>query len=373
MNHHTLVLGSVLVGLELCGLGAALALQAWLRPCLPRRLSQDGKPWRTWPLWFVLWHGIAVLLYVFKTGTMFRAMSFLLLVLFYIALLGAVGRVLLCLVRLFRLPERRMATVWRLTAPLLLLVIALWGWYAAYYPRVVHYRVVLDKPMTQPLRVLVVSDLHLGRWIGNAQLDKLEAIAQAERPDVVLIAGDLVDDVPDIYLRDHMGRHLQRLRAPLGVYAVLGNHDNYRQVQGKIVGAFEQAGVKVLRDESALVGGRFWLVGRRDDNEARLPLRELMSAHIAASPLPVLVLDHEPTQVAANAQTAMDVQISGHTHGGQIFPGTVLIHLFQDYVYGRYAVNGKTVIVSSGYGLWGIPLRIGARAEAVVVEIEGRP
>ena len=190
---------------------------------------------------------------------------------------------------------------------------------------------------------------------------------------MIVIAGDVMDDLPDVYRAENMGAALARIRAPLGVYATLGNHDNYQAVQREIVADLNAAGMSTLRDEAKLIGGRFWLIGRRDDTEGdRLPLRQLITAEMEDSGLPLLVIDHQPTQADANLRTAADIQLSGHTHNGQLWPGTWLVGLFQQYNYGHYILNGRHLIVSSGYGLWGVPLRIGTRAEAVMVTVTDR-
>lgn len=348
-------------------LGVAWTVAWWLKPWLAR-------PWRRMAA-VLAWLGLNALLVsaLLRIGPVgFKGGSMVLVGVFYAAVAALLGWAVFGVLTALKWPQRRAGLWARGVMPCWLLLWLVAGWWGAYMPTVVRYDLTIDKPLAQPLRILLVSDLHLGRWIGNGQLARLQRIVEQERPDVVLMAGDVMDDLPDVYRSENMGAALARIRAPLGVYATLGNHDNYRGVQADIVAELAAVGVTTLRDEAVRVDGRFWLVGRRDDTEGdRLPLRQLIHTDMAQEALPIVVLDHQPTQADANLHTAADIQLSGHTHNGQLWPGTWLVGAFQPYSYGHYRPNGRHLIVSSGYGLWGVPLRIGTRAEAVMVTVRG--
>lgn len=347
-------------------LGVVWTVAWWLKPWLSRRVRRAAA--------LLVWLGLNVLLVsaLMRVGPVgFKGGSMAVVGVLYAALAAVLGWAVFGVLTALKWPRQRAGRWARGVMPCLLGFWLVLGWWGAYVPTVVRYEAVVGKPMAQPLRVLLVSDLHLGLWIGNGQLAKLKRIAETEKPDVIVIAGDVMDDLPDVYRAENMGAALAQIKAPLGVYATLGNHDNYQAVQAEIVADLSAAGVTVLRDEARLIDGRFWLIGRRDDTEGdRLPLKQLIDAEMADSGLPLLVVDHQPTQADANLQTA-DIQFSGHTHNGQLWPGTWLVHAFQQYSYGHYRPNGRHLIVSSGYGLWGVPLRLGTRAEAVLVTVRG--
>ncbi|WP_171460946.1 metallophosphoesterase [Vitreoscilla sp. C1] len=244
------------------------------------------------------------------------------------------------------------------------------GLYGAYSPTTVHYQVKLDKPMSEPIKVALVADTHLGKFIGKHHLQALNEILQREQADILLLAGDVMDDLPDDYRTLNMHPYMQQLSAPLGKYVVLGNHDNYRQVQADIVQDLQDAGFTVLRDERVQIGEQLVLIGRRDKVEPRLPAAQLLPQ----SDMPVVVIDHQPVpeQMQALAHAGADLTVSGHTHGGQIFPMTALIGFFQTYPYGHYHIDNNQLIVTSGLGLWGLPFRLGTRSEVVIIHITGK-
>ena len=254
--------------------------------------------------------------------------------------------------------------------PLLWLCLIGAGLYYAYTPRTVYHEVSVNKPMSRPIKIALVSDTHLGTFIGKHHLQALQEIIAREQADILLLAGDVMDDLPDQYRHLNMHPHMQSLSAPLGKYVVLGNHDNYRKVQGDIVSDLQDAGFTVLRDESVVVHEQLLLVGRRDHVEQRLSADALLSAHS----LPVVVMDHQPVgpQIQALADHGADLIVSGHTHAGQIFPLTALIGQFQTYPYGHYQIDDAHLVVTSGLGLWGLPFRLGTQSEVAIVTLSSQ-
>ncbi|HLR12463.1 MAG TPA: metallophosphoesterase [Burkholderiaceae bacterium] len=262
-------------------------------------------------------------------------------------------------------PVVRVHSLVRMAVPVLVLVLLVWGWAGAYLPQVVRYQVSVDKPLAQPLRIALISDTHFGHVIGKQHIRRLADIVNKEQPDIILLAGDIMDDLPDAFIQKDMASALRKVKAPLGQYAVLGNHDNYRHVQSAIVEATEAGGFTVLRDETRIIDNRFVLVGRRDKEEQRQTPEEI----ITDSDMPIIVLDHQPADVDLVAQTDADIMMVGHTHAGQVFPGTLLVGLFQRYTHGHYRQGKLQLFVTSGFGLWGVPLRIGTRAEVAIIDL----
>ncbi|MDO4878137.1 MAG: metallophosphoesterase [Neisseria sp.] len=305
---------------------------------------------RLWPASFRL----TALWMVFMLFTLFAALAVLLL---YFLLRG-------------RVAEKRLARGLRIFAPSA--VAALFGLslYNAYTPIVRHYRVEIDKPLERPLRIGMASDLHLGILFGARQLDDLAKIMNDEKVDIILLPGDIMDDDTAAYEAEHMQPHLARLRAPLGVYATLGNHDLFG-AQQQITRAIEQAGIRVLRDEAVEIDGRFSVVGRPDElDRGRLDTARLLQKADTAKP--VILLDHRPTSIEQHARLPIDVQVSGHVHNGQVFPANLIVRALYRIHYGYEHIGRGHFFVTSGYGFWGVPLRLGSQSEVMIIDVVGK-
>lgn len=241
--------------------------------------------------------------------------------------------------------------------------------YNAYTPKVVHYSVTLDKPLA-PLRIGVASDFHLGKLFGGKQLDQLAAIFTQQKVDLILLPGDIMDDNVDAYLAENMQPHLAKLQAPLGVYATLGNHDFFGE-QVAIAEQIQRAGIRVLWDQAVSVDGKFTIIGRNDDlNKIRPTAAQLLQQ--VNTDLPVLLLDHRPTEIETHSKLPIDLQVSGHTHNGQIFPANLIIKLMYRLGYGYEKIGNGHYFVTSGYGFWGIPMRLGSQAEVLIIDVKGK-
>jgi len=242
--------------------------------------------------------------------------------------------------------------------------------YNAYMPRVVHYSVQLDKPLEQPLRIGVASDLHLGKLFGAAQLDKLADVFQQQKVDLIFLPGDIMDDNTNVYVAENMQPHFAKLKAPLGVYATLGNHDFFGNQQA-IATEIQKAGIQVLWDQAVEINRKFTIIGRNDDLvQTRPTTAQLLMA--VNSELPVFLLDHRPTQIEQHSQLPVDLQVSGHTHNGQVFPANLITQMMYRLAYGYEKIGQGHYIVTSGYGFWGIPMRLGSQSEIVIIDVKGK-
>ena len=218
-------------------------------------------------------------------------------------------------------------------------------------------------------RIAMASDLHLGMLVGARQLDKLAAIIRDERADIVLLPGDIMDDDTRVYDAENMRPHLAAVRAPLGVYATLGNHDMYGHAD-EIRRALREAGIRELDNEVVDLDG-ILLAGRTDDVDANRPsTAELLRGQNTA--LPVILLDHRPSQIEEHAALPVDIQLSGHVHNGQIAPANLIVRFLYRLHYGYEAIGNGHYIVSSGYGFWGVPFRLGSQAEVWIIDVKGR-
>lgn len=242
--------------------------------------------------------------------------------------------------------------------------------YNAYMPRVVHYQVNLDKPLAKPLRIGMASDLHLGKWFGGQQLDRLAEIFKQQQVDLILLPGDIMDDNVSAYLAENMRPHLAKLTAPLGVYATLGNHDFLGQPR-KIAQEIERAGIKVLWDQAVEIDGKFAVVGRNDElNKMRPTTKKLIEP--LNKQLPIFLMDHRPSEIETHAKLPIDLQVSGHTHRGQIFPANLVTASIYPLDYGYAQFGLGHYVVTSGYGFWGVPMRLGSQSEVVIIDVTGK-
>jgi predicted MPP superfamily phosphohydrolase len=223
------------------------------------------------------------------------------------------------------------------------------------------------------LRIVQLSDVHIGPTLGATFLSGVVRRVNALSPDVVVITGDLVDgSVAE--LRDQVAP-LAELRAKHGVYFVTGNHEYYSGVDAWIA-ELARLGVRTLRNERVSIGDgveSFDLAGVDDWSARRFGHghgADLAGALEGRDPARELILlAHQPKQIFEAAKRGVGLMLSGHTHGGQIFPWGLFVRLDQPYVAGLAEHDGTHVYVSRGTGFWGPPMRVAAPAEIAEIEL----
>ncbi|MBN1947797.1 MAG: metallophosphoesterase [Bradymonadales bacterium] len=218
-----------------------------------------------------------------------------------------------------------------------------------------------------------LTDLHLGPTLGRSWLAEIVEQVNALSPDLVAITGDLADGMVD-HLREEVAP-LQHLEAPYGIYFVTGNHEYYAGFD-QWMGEIEQLGLEVLRNRWVSIppeGDGFDLVGIDDPEGARMVpghTSDLETALAGRDPSRELVLlAHQPRVIDQASHLGVGLQLSGHTHAGQIWPWSYLVYLQQPYVYGLHRHGDTWLYVSSGAGYWGPPMRLGTRSEIVHVTL----
>ncbi len=258
------------------------------------------------------------------------------------------------------------------------------GWYLAHNVWRATYQVTTPKAV-EDLRVALIADSHLGTTFDGEGFGRWMEKLQADHPDLLVVAGDFVDD--DTSLADMRAacRALGEVETRYGVYYVFGNHDKgyygdaYRGYGAEeLTAELEKNGVTVLRDQTVPLGEGYCLVGRLDRSEAqrggsRLSMEEL-TADLDRSRF-TIVADHQPQDFAAQAESGVDLVLSGHTHGGWLFPMTVLDRYIgaDDLVYGHEVRGDTHFIVTSGISDWAMRFRTGCRSEYVIVDITQAP
>ncbi|MCC3357711.1 metallophosphoesterase [Bacillus sp. REN16] len=251
----------------------------------------------------------------------------------------------------------------------LYILIFSFGTFYAWSPVLKTYDISIDKNVERnDLKIVMASDFHLGNIVGKKHLEKFVHLIEETRPDIVLLPGDLIDDHIDPFLKGNMGETLKKIDAPLGVYATLGNHDYYGSDNEKIVEEIEKLGIEVLTDEVTMIENDFFIIGRNDDTDKnRDDIESLVSSLDSAKPM--IMLDHQPNQLDAALGNGIDLILSGHTHRGQIFPGNLITGMLYENDYGLLKKGNLHSIVSSGFGTWGPPLRLGSRSEVVTINV----
>ncbi len=223
------------------------------------------------------------------------------------------------------------------------------------------------------MTIVLASDLHLGTFVSRSRLEKTVAKINALDPDVIFLPGDIVDETVTAKDEVEFSAIMRRLRAPLGVFAVPGNHEFYSGLERNLA-CLRACGIKVLEDEAINVAGAFVLVGRRDPSslrakESRLPIRDILAKYSLDDRMPVILLDHQPAHLEEASQAGVDLQLSGHTHAGQLFPLDIINRIAWEQSWG-YLRKGKTqYYVTSGVGTWGPPVRTGSRPEFVRIHL----
>lgn len=247
-------------------------------------------------------------------------------------------------------------------------IVGLFGYgYLHYYHKVrVPIALSSHKPLPQPSKFVMISDMHLGYHNTRNDLAKWVDLINAEHPDAVLIAGDITDFSIQPLLKADMAAEFRRLNAP--IYACLGNHDYYAGEENS-ERFYREAGIHLLRDTAVVIGKGIALVGRDDrTNTHRKTLNDIMKT-IDGTPYTIL-LDHQPYHLEAAERQHIDFQFSGHTHNGQVWPINWIERALYEKAYGAHT-RGKThYYVSSGIGIWGGKFRIGTQSEYCVVTIQ---
>ncbi len=223
----------------------------------------------------------------------------------------------------------------------------------------------------ESVRIAFAADIHAGYIVDRVQLKKYVDFINAQQCDLVMLGGDMIDyDLHPLEKQD-MSSEFRRLQAPLGVYAVLGNHE-YRFNTEKKIEWLRQAGITVLRDSVAMPGLSFYLIGRDDfKNPERKTLAYLLTGLDTSRP--VIVADHQPFNIGESIMNQVDLLMMGHVHNGQIWPYNYVMDWYWDGFAEGYARRGNTqMYVSSGLGLSGPPFRVFTDSEVVVFEIHFR-
>lgn len=272
-------------------------------------------------------------------------------------------------------------------ALVLVCAVCLYGMANADRLRVTDYAVTIEG-MGEDMTVALLADLHLGYSTETAYIEQAVQAVNNMQPDLVVIAGDIFDNeyeaIPE---PGRIAAALASLHSTYGVYACWGNHDLSEPILAgftwdtedadkddpRMEAFLRQAGITLLADEAVTLGNGVQLVGRKDPSRDKKLGDDRLSPEALLEPLdparPVFVIDHQPKELDELAAAGADLDLSGHTHDGQMFPGNLIMPLIWDNPCGCLQVGGMYSVVTSGLGVWGPDMRVGTKSEIVRITV----
>lgn len=253
------------------------------------------------------------------------------------------------------------------------LIVSAGAWTAS-HSKVTEYTISRSTPgKGENLNIVLLSDTHIGNILGYDYVESMVKRINSMDADLVCFAGDFFESDFAMDNPDGILMLLRSIQSKHGVFACLGNHD--RGSHADEMRAFlKDANITLLEDSYCEIDGRFIIAGRADKSSELLqgkttvPVAELLSG--ADLSLPVILLDHQPSRLEEAAEAGVDLLLCGHTHAGQLFPVTLIVDAIYENAYGYLEKQGMPIIVSSGYGTWGPPVRVGSVSEIVKISID---
>jgi uncharacterized protein len=216
------------------------------------------------------------------------------------------------------------------------------------------------------LKIAFVADFHLKERTNKHFVEKFVDKIKVIKPDLMIYGGDIVDGDRDDGNLYSLEKILSGIKASYGVFAVLGNHEHYaRQDKGSF---FDKSGMTVLNDTTVVLDNLFTLTGRNDSHiRSRKKIEDLLKS--IPDSLPIILIDHRPTEIEQVSKTNVDIQLSGHTHNGQLFPINLITRRVYQLSRGYKKIGNTHFFVTSGIRLWGPPVRTTSKSEIMVIDI----
>lgn len=278
----------------------------------------------------------------------------------------------------------------------IIILLSVWGMVNARHIRITEYEVEINKSLggaeadsqDSALRIALVADLHLGYNISNDSMRNMVERINLENPDLVVIAGDIFDNEYEaLEDPDELAVILSGLKSKYGTFACYGNHD----IQEPVLAGFtfssdkkkesdirmdellEKAGIRLMRDEGVLVADSFYVYGRPDSQRPGRGISVRKTpAEITADmdqKKPIIVIDHQPRELDELAEAGVDLDLCGHTHDGQLFPGNLLVSFLWENSCGYLKKGNMHNIVTSGVGVFGPFMRVGTKSEICMINV----
>jgi len=257
------------------------------------------------------------------------------------------------------------------------LAVCVGGWVNSQYPVVREIKLPVPASVA-PLRIVALSDLHLGRLASDGFFSNVVGLIEPLSPDVVLFLGDVLEKEFDPSKAQAMAAVLQRLKPRLGIWGVAGNHEYMKGKGTQNMRLLNQIGIHTLVDQWAVLGNRrrekILLIGRSDHSWARKSVQDVI-ANVPKKDKNVLkiLLDHQPVDLEGAEKAGVFLQLSGHSHNGQFFPLNFFIPFLYENAYGYYRRGASHFLVTSGAGVWGPRIRTTGRPEIMLIDLVPQP
>ena len=221
-----------------------------------------------------------------------------------------------------------------------------------------------QKQISKPVKIVAISDLHIGYHNRRSELHRWVEMINAEQPDLIIIAGDIIDGSMRPVIEQQMHEEFKLLEAP--VYACIGNHEYYSG-EPRARQFYQEAGIHLLQDSCVTIGD-LCIIGRDDRTNMRRDSLGVLMKKADRSKYCIL-LDHQPYHLDQAERHQVDFQFSGHTHHGQVWPISWITEHVYECAFGRHQRGNTQYYISSGLGIWGGQFRIGSRSEYVVINL----
>jgi predicted MPP superfamily phosphohydrolase len=309
------------------------------------------------------------------TRTLMRVGYYMLPLLLYVVLIVIFSDLFLGLLRLLKLLSRdtvrkpgfrKTRLAFYIIAPVVIVIAGIWNYGHLRYHE---YAVEIPRKSSEitRLKIAFVSDFHLGEQTEDGFMARFVEKVNALDADIILIGGDVLEGDRRDEALARFEAEFRRLKARYGVFGVFGNHDRFG---GGRTEFFEKSGIRILQDEVVKIAGAFYLAGRKDAGRGggnRKSIADLLRE--TPDDLPLIVLDHRPTDLEAVSRTRADIQLSGHTHHGQLFPINYIADRQYELSWGHLKKGETHVFVTSGIQLWGPRVRTIGWSEIMVIDV----
>lgn len=262
-----------------------------------------------------------------------------------------------------------------LSVIIIAVIITSYGIWNANHKVVTTYEVSIDKKASNldSLNIVMISDTHLGTGANEEGVTKLVNNINELNPDIVLLAGDIFDEGTYESLKEYTEKSFRDINAKYGTFYITGNHDYSSEASLQVLAYMQNGNVTPLEDDVVKIEDSFYIAGRMDPSYIRRAIGQSKSLDEILEgvdySLPIILLDHVPNRVDEAKDLGVDLQLSGHTHGGQVFPGSIITSLVFKEDNGYLKEEDYNLIVSSGYGTWGFPLKVGSKSEIVNIKV----
>lgn len=276
-------------------------------------------------------------------------------------------------VLLIKLIFRRKATYNKITvgvSALISIIVCVIGVVCAQFPD--YTQKEIDLALESDLKVLVLSDIHYGSTGSMMSIERMAENVNKENPDLVLLIGDVFDNYTSNLDHERFCKAMNSIKSKYGIFAVTGNHEFMFNTIEEIKVFYEGTNIRLLLDEEVVINNELRIVGRIDEKSE---LRKDLNTYLSNSTLPLIIMDHQPQYYREAREANALIQISGHTHNGQIFPGDLFLALYNKILYdspsnGFNYYDNFLLAITRGYGTWGFPMRLTGASQILVFNLK---